>query len=300
MSQTLTEKRHLEMLHTALGEPLMQLLFDNDIIEIMANPNGKVFADTLSKGKYLTEIFLTPTQCLSIIKLIASLNNLLANETTPEVACELIFAAARFQAWIPPVSENPTFCIRKKAKKIFSLDNYVEQGWLSAQQRDLLKQAIQERRNILVAGGTGSGKTTFTNALLHELTHSDERILVLEDLPELQLHAKDVVTLRTTSTVSMRDLVKSCLRMRPDRIIIGEVRDSAALDLLKAWNTGHPGGICTLHANRADSVISRLADLMMEAVPQVPSHLIEEAVDVIIFMQKVGHHNYTITEVKAV
>jgi len=293
-----SEQRHLDMLKTALGNELVEFLADDNIIEIMANPDGKIWLDTLSKGKYAAEIILPDVQRLNIIKLIASFNHLLVNENHPEVACELAFAAARFQAWIYPVSEHPTFTIRKKARQILSLDDYVKNHWMTAQQADTLKKAIKNRYNILIAGGTGSGKTTFSNALLNELNQSSDRIIVLEDLPELQINADDVVTLRTNSVTTMRDLVKGSLRMRPDRIIIGEVRDGAALDLLKAWNTGHPGGFCTIHANRADSVISRLEDLIMEVVPQVPHRLIHEAVDIIIFMQKQGSRDYTVAEIK--
>ncbi|MDA7742533.1 ATPase, T2SS/T4P/T4SS family, partial [Francisellaceae bacterium] len=150
-------------------------------------------------------------------------------------------------------------------------------------------------------GGTGSGKTTFSNALLDILTGTDDRILVIEDLPELQVRVDDLVTMTTTSHVSMRDLVKGSLRMRPDRIIIGEVRDGAALDLLKAWNTGHPGGVCTIHANSVESVPYRLEDLIQEAVITVPRSLILQSVDLIVFISrdKAGKRKITdISELK--
>jgi P-type conjugative transfer ATPase TrbB len=298
MQDQQTTLRHLDMLKTALGIELVNYLQEDDVIEIMANPDGKIWLDTLSKGKYLTELTMQSMQRLNIIKLIASFNHLLVNDEHPEVACELQFAAARFQGWIYPVSSEPTFTIRKKARQILSLDDYVKHNWLTAAQAEQLKVAVKNRLNILIAGGTGSGKTTFANAMLHELTNCTDRIVVLEDLPELQISSQDVVTLRTTAKITMRDLVKGSLRMRPDRIIIGEVRDGAALDLLKAWNTGHPGGLCTVHANRADSVISRLEDLIQEVVPQIPHRLIQEAVDVIIFMQKHGNRDYKIAEIK--
>ncbi len=292
------QERHLEMLKTALGSDLVGFLAQDDVIEIMANPDGRVWLDTLSKGKYLTSFVLPSMQRLNVIKLIASFNQLLANEVNPEVACEIQFAQARFQGWIYPVSAEPTFTIRKKARQIFTLNDYVEKEWLTQKQLDCLKLAIKQRLNMIVAGGTGSGKTTFANALLNELAKSTDRIVVLEDLPELQVSSEDMVTLRTTAAISMQALVKGSLRMRPDRVIIGEVRDHAALDLLKVWNTGHPGGFCTIHANRADSVVARLEDLILEAVPQVPHRLINEAVDLVIFMQKSGHRDYLISEMK--
>ena len=183
--------------------------------------------------------------------------------------------------------ENPCFSIRKRALKIFSLQDYLNQGILKPDHYHALKKSVLNRKNILVVGGTGSGKTTFSNALLAELQNTQDRILVLEDLPELQVNASDVVNLITSDNVTMRDLVKGSLRMRPDRIIIGEVRDGCALDLLKSWNTGHPGGICTLHANSAQSAPSRLEDLIQEVVANAPINLIVEAIDLIVFIERV-------------
>lgn len=284
------------MLHTALGEALSDLLSQDDVIEIMVNSDGHVWVDTLSKGKYQTGIVLTDTQRITVIKLVASYYHLHIDSEQPELACEFPFAAARFQAWVYPVTSSPVFVLRKKALQVHTIEDYVANQWLSREYADLLIQAINQRCNILIAGGTGSGKTTFANALLHCLKNTSDRIIVLEDLPELQVSSDDAVCLRTSAHVSMRDLVKGALRMRPDRIVIGEVRDAAALDLLKAWNTGHPGGLCTLHANRAESVISRLEDLMLETVTHVPDRLVKEAVDVIVFMEKQGYRDYLISE----
>lgn len=295
-----TQRRHLEMLKTALGPEIVQFLEQDDVIEIMVNPDGKLWLDTLSQGKSATDLVLSEDQRLNIIKLIASASNLLANEDHPEIACELFFAAARFEGWIAPVSESPTFTLRKKARMVYTLENYLAKGWLSEKEINFLRQAIQQRLNILIAGSTGSGKTTFANALLNELANTDDRIIVLEDLPELQVSSKDHVSLKTTDKITMRDLVKGSLRMRPDRIVIGEVRDGAALDLLKAWNTGHPGGLCTLHANSASSVMARLEDLILESVSRVPERLIKEALDVVLFMTKKGHRDYQLAEIKLI
>jgi len=300
MPQDRTQNRHLDMLKTALGEEIVRFLEQDDVIEIMVNPDGKLWLDTLSQGKYATDLLLPENQRLNIIKLIASSNNLLINEDHPEIACELSFAAARFQGWVPPVSAHATFAVRKKARTLHTLEDYLQKGWLTQTQMDCLRKAIQSRLNILIAGGAGAGKTTFANALLNELANSEDRIIVLEDLPELQISSKDHVTLKTTEKITMRDLVKGCLRMRPDRIIIGEVRDGAALDLLKAWNTGHPGGLCTLHANSASSVFARLEDLILESVSRVPGRLIQEALDIVLFMRKKGHHHYELAEVELI
>ena len=143
---------------------------------------------------------------------------------------------------MPPVALQPSFAIRVPAARVFRLEDYVGGTTMSEAAACALRRAVKSRQNILVVGGTGSGKTTLTNALLAEIANEDHRILILEDTRELQCAAKDCVSLRTQASVSMRDLVRSTLRLRPDRIVVGEVRGGEALDLLKAWSTGHPGG----------------------------------------------------------
>lgn len=288
MFENKTIMRHLDMLTTSFGKDIVELMQDPNVIEIMLNPDGKLWAESYQKGKYFTGIMFNDKQATNIIKLVAAYHQEIADADHPEVACELPESGARFQGWLPPVATAPTFTMRKRATLIYTLDNYVEAGSLTQEQATQLRNQILERKNLLIAGGTASGKTTFANALLHELKECKDRIIVLEDLPELQISAADCVKLTTTSTVSMRDLVKGILRMRPDRIIIGEVRDGAALELLKAWNTGHPGGICTIHANSPEATISRLEDLVHEVVSVIPTRLIQEAIDTIVFMKR-GH-----------
>ena len=156
---------------------------------------------------------------------------------------------------------------------------------MSADVARVLSLAVVKRRNILVAGGTSSGKTTLANALLGKMAHLDERVILIEDTRELQSPARDTVALRTRAgSVSMADLVRSTLRLRPDRIIVGEVRGAEALDMLKAWNTGHPGGIATVHANSAASALLRIEQLIQEAVVRVPRRLVADAIDMIVFI----------------
>jgi len=297
MFENKTTKRHIDMLTTSFGKNIVELLEDPNIIEIMLNPDGKLWAESYQKGKYFTGIMFSDKQATNIIKLAAAYHQEIADAEHPEVSCELPETGTRFQGWLPPVAEAPTFTMRKRATRIFTLEHYVESGSITPEQATQLRNKVKERKNILIAGGTGSGKTTFANALLNELKDCKDRIIVLEDLPELQVTAADCVKLTTTSTVSMRTLVKGILRMRPDRIIIGEVRDGSALELLKAWNTGHPGGICTIHANSPEATISRLEDLVHEVVSVIPSRLIQEAIDMIIFMQRTHDGKYNINSI---
>jgi type IV secretion system protein TrbB len=286
MKTSKTSQRHLDMLTTAFGEQIAQLLEDPNVIEVMLNPDGKLWAESYAQGKYFTGVVLNPTQAGNVIRLVAATHAETVNSDHPIVACELPASGARFQGWLPPVVGSPTFTIRKRATRIYSLEDYLHDDAITAEDAAILRTAVATKKNILIAGGTASGKTTFANALLLLLKGSNDRVIVLEDLPELQVAVDDCVTLTTTNNVSMRDLIKGVLRMRPDRIIIGEVRDGSALELLKAWNTGHPGGICTIHANSPEATITRLEDLVREAVAEVPLRLIQEAVDIIVFMQR--------------
>lgn len=279
-------ERFIDMLHTAFGSQFNQWLNDPDVTEIMLNPDQKIFIETHSQGKIETPYTIETYQSSNIIKLLASLHNQVIDDKTPEIATELPEIKARFQGWAYPVVTAPCFVIRKHVSTATQLSDYIEQNSATAHQIKCIKKAIQERKNMVIIGGTGSGKTTLTNAILNELKNSNDRLLVLEDLPELIIHAPDHVRLRTSNDVSMRDLVKGTLRMRPDRIIIGEVRDGAALDLLKAWNTGHPGGICTLHANNPQQLPQRLEQLIQEVIPNVPKALIAQAIDLIIHIQR--------------
>jgi len=277
------------MLRTAMGPAIAAALGDPRVIEVMVNPDGALRVDVLGEGRVDTDVRLDPAQVERIIRLVASHARSEVHGDRPIVSAELPphgqGAGERFEGVLPPVSLAPCFSIRKPAARIFTLLDYVRDGIMSAEAARLLRLAVVERTNILVAGGTSSGKTTLANALLAEIAHRDERVILIEDTRELQCAAPDVVALRTRAgSVMMADLVRSTLRLRPDRIIVGEVRGPEALHMLKAWNTGHPGGIATVHANSAVSALYRIEQLVAEAVVTVPRRLIAEAIDLIIFI----------------
>ncbi|HEX4693637.1 P-type conjugative transfer ATPase TrbB [Sphingomonas sp.] len=277
------------MLRTAMGPTIAAALADPLVLEVMINPDGALRLDRLGEGRTDTGVRYDPAQVERIIRLVASHARTEVHASSPIISAELPphgeGAGERFEGVLPPVSLAPCFSIRKPATRLYTLMDYVGDGIMTPDVARLLSLAVVERRNILVAGGTSSGKTTLANALLVEMAHLDERVILIEDTRELQSPATDTVALRTrTGSVTMADLVRSTLRLRPDRIIVGEVRGGEALDMLKAWNTGHPGGIATVHANSATSALLRIEQLIQEAVVTVPRRLIAEAIDMVVFI----------------
>jgi P-type conjugative transfer ATPase TrbB len=274
--------RGARMLRTALGPAIASFLADPAVVEVMLNPDGRLWIDLLSTGLSDTGERLSPADGERIIRLVAHHVGAEVQPSNPRVSAELPETGERFEGLLPPIVAAPTFAIRKPAVAVFTLDDYIRAGSMSAEQAAILRQAVEKRRNVLVAGGTSTGKTTLVNALLAEVAKTADRVILIEDTRELQCQAPNLVALRTKDGVaSLSDLVRSSLRLRPDRIPVGEVRGPEALDLLKAWGTGHPGGIGTIHAGSALGALRRLEQLIQEAVVTVPRALIAETIDVI-------------------
>ena len=270
------------MLRTALGPSIAGYLEDPSIVEVMLNPDGCLWIDRLSGGLEDTGSRVAPADAERIVRLVAHHVGAEVHAASPRVSAELPESGERFEGLMPPVVAAPCFAIRRPAVAIFTLSDYVETGIMSARQAELLRAAVRERQNVLVAGGTSTGKTTLVNALLAEIATTGDRIVLIEDTRELQCTAPNLVALRTKDgAASLSDLVRSSLRLRPDRIPIGEVRGAEALDLLKAWGTGHPGGVGTLHAGSAIGALRRLEQLIQEAVITVPRALIVETINLI-------------------
>lgn len=284
-----TLKRRTAMLRTAFCRVIRDALAAPDTIEVMANPDGSIWIERVGEGVVVTNILLDAAARDRVIRLVAAGAGDARGGISSIVSAELPGSGERFEGLLPPVATSPCFSIRKAATTPFSIDNFVERGAMSAALARELRAAINARANIVVAGGTSSGKTTFANALLAEEALNDDRIVILEDTRELNCRAPNQVQLKTErGGANLSDLVRSTLRLRPDRIIVGEVRSGEALDLLKAWNTGHPGGITTLHANSARGALQRLEQLTLEATRNAPFELIAEAIDVIVFMSRAG------------
>src|SRR5689334_12589615 len=270
------------MLRTAFGAAIARFLEDPTIVEVMLNPDGRLWIDRLSSGLADSGEMVPPSDGERIVRLVAHSVGAEVHAAAPRVSAELPETGERFEGLLPPVVVAPTFAIRKPAVAVFTLDDYVARGMMTEERARALKQAVAARKNILVAGGTSTGKTTLTNALLVEVAKTSDRVILIEDTRELQCKAANLVALRTRDgVVSLSDLVRSSLRLRPDRIPIGEVRGAEALDLLKAWGTGHPGGIGTIHAGSALGALRRLEQLIQEAVVTVPRALIAETIDLI-------------------
>jgi P-type conjugative transfer ATPase TrbB len=298
--------RHQESLYHALGPLIAGALAQPDVVEIMANPDSSLWVDRAGVGRErLGRI--EPAAAETTIRLLASHMGETVNPDRPAVAGVLPRSGERFQGLLPPLAERPMFTIRKRATTVFTLDDYVSKGILSAPRAALIRQAVLDRKNILVAGGTGSGKTTFVNAILAEPAFRTDRVVLIEDTKELQCPAEDKVELLAKNTeprVTMTELLRMTLRLRPDRIIIGEVRGGEALALLKAWNTGHPGGVATIHANSAADALRRIEDLVGEASNIIPRRSIASAVNFVAFIKRIptspGREVSDIVEVKGI
>lgn len=270
------------MLRTALGPAIARYLDDAGIVEVMLNPDGRLWIDRLSEGLSDTGERLSAADGERIVRLVAHHVGAEVHAGAPRVSAELPETGERFEGLLPPVVAAPAFAIRKPAVAIFTLEDYVAARIMSAQQADTLRRGVANRANILVAGGTSTGKTTLINALLAEVAKTADRVVIIEDTRELQCAAPNLVAMRTKDGVaSLSDLVRSSLRLRPDRIPVGEVRGAEALELLKAWGTGHPGGLGTIHAGSAIGALRRMEQLIQEAVVTVPRALIAETIDLV-------------------
>lgn len=288
------ENRGYKLLDNALG-PLAISLMRDDVVEVYCNSNDlHIWIEYAGVGRVRTDIILNAEDRRKIIGIVASFSKTLADKERPIISAELPKYRYRFEGSLPDISILPSFNIRKPANVVYSLDDYVNQGVMSAKQKDIICLAVSKKLNILIGGGTGSGKTTLCNAILAEISQTSDRLIILEDTRELNCTAEDYEAFRTSYDVSMNMLLRTTMRRRPDRIVVGEVRDGAAYDLLKAWNTGHPGGISTVHANDAMESLKRIAALSLESCGNgssapplsIVNNLIGSTVNLVVFIAR--------------
>ena len=256
------------------------------VIEIMLNPDGRVWVDRAGEGMSLTETVMMPSEAEAFLRFVATESRATLSDDMPALAGTLPHWLARVQGFIPPVVSRPSFSIRKPAPVVYSLDDYLAKGVVTPEQRDALVRAVTDGQNILVGGGTGTGKTTFANALLRiAAERTNDRLYIAEDTPELQCSSPNKIMVRTKrGKFEMRDAIFAALRLRPDRIIVGEIRDGTALDLLKAWNTGHRGGMATIHANDTPGMLTRFCQLIEEDRKRADKVIVAEAIHVCVHL----------------
>jgi P-type conjugative transfer ATPase TrbB len=282
---------YAEMMARFLGGEVLAAFDDDDVTEIYLNPHdGLIRTDTRSRGRVSTGHTLDAHRVEMFLNAAATSLNATLTTSAPSLQAELPlarFRGSRLQGFIAPATIGPAFNIRKPPAVVFSLEDYCAAGILTSGQRSALSAAIAAHENILIAGGTNSGKTTLANALLREVTDRfpDERIVVLEDTVELQCSARDHLALRTGPAFSLADLVRATMRTSPNRIVVGEVRGAEALDLLDAWATGHPGGIGTCHATTAEGALLRLDRLAQRNNIPTQMPLIAESIHLVAVME---------------
>jgi type IV secretion system protein VirB11 len=287
---TETQTRRRASLRTAVA-PILRYLDDENVVEIMLNADGRVWVERVGAGMFEAPMRMGPEDALRMLRLVATEMNAELSDKNPSLAGKLPIWGARVQASIPPVVEAPVFALRKPARLVFGLEDYVARGILTDAEAGALRAAVRDRLNILVGGGTGSGKTTFANALLREVAGTSERVYLVEDNPELQCAAPNKVqVLVQPPTYTWNRAIMDAMRFRPDRIIVGEIRDGSALEMLKAWNTGHPGGIATVHANDTRAMLDRVCQLIEEVVPSAPRALVAQTINVCVHLRRDPSH----------
>jgi type IV secretion system protein TrbB len=280
--------RELRKLNADLGPVVLEALTDPLTVEVMLNADGRLWQERL--GEPMREIGTMPVpQAEAVLRCVAATLKTVVTREHPLLEGELP-DGSRFAGQLPPVVPAATFAIRKRASAVYTLGQYVDNGIMTLAQADALRQAVKDRRNLLISGGTGTGKSTLANAILADITrqYPDERLVVLEDTVELQVSSRNAVQYRTSENVDLRRLLRMTLRMRPDRVIVGEVRGAEALDLLIAWNLGHPGGLSTIHSNSAREALLRLEMLvgMHPGAPRDIERFIVETRPVVVHLER--------------
>ncbi len=282
------DRRVAEKLTRQLGDLVNAGLSDPEVTEIILNSNGALWFERF--GRPMEQVgTMQPHEAEAIISTIASIYRTTVTFQSPKLERELPFNGSRFVGLIPPVVAAPCFTLRKKATRVFTLAEYVAGGIATPRQADTIRAAVAARRNILVVGGTGSGKTTLANAIIHAISEAtpEHRVVMIEESVELQCSSPNHESLRAVEHFTTLDALRVTMRLRPDRIVVGEVRGVECLTLIDAWNTGHEGGVATVHANDARAGLTRVEALVRRAVTgAVPVQEIAAAVNLVVFITK--------------
>lgn len=289
------EIRTRKTLINAMGSSILEYLADTNVLELAVNTDQRLWIDTFDRGWVDTGHKVLPSIAKQIIYGVAAMADTVIDvENKPYLEAEMkpwepYWSKCRFQAELPDIVDVPIFNIRKHARTVFTLDDYVRQGTMTERQREVILQGIQNNENIIAAGGTSSGKTTLLNAILDKVSDTGDRLVIIEDTPELQCNAPNHVRLKTQKPyIDMNELLRMSLRLSPRRIVVGEVRGKEALTLLKAWNTGHDGGCATLHSDSALESLYRLEQMISEISVSPQQRTIGQAVGMVIYIKKDG------------
>lgn len=281
------DPRILEKFLRELGPHIRAALDDVRTEDIALNSDGRLWVKRQGEDYSLLGI-MNDRLALDMIGTVAYLRGEVVNASNPILEVDLPIYGARFEAVIPPVSSSPIFSIRTRNKNVKTFAMLIESGIVDERHVREIENAVRARSNILVAGGTGSGKTTFVNAILEaqQRLTPQHRTILIEDTPELNCKAENVVSLLSSVSVSMLDCLRVCMRLNPDRITVGEVRGAEAHTLIKSWNTGHPGGYATVHADDAYSALLRIQTLVAEAVQSPQQEEIARAINLVVFIRR--------------
>lgn len=293
---SLCDRRYQDVLEYHLS-PVFGIFNDKAVTDIEVNPDESVFVHMIDGTSRRLDIHIAHTSIAAAAALLASRTQNDVTDSSPSVAAVWPDPPMRIHIMLPPAVAAPCMVIRRFSATVFLLSHFTEMGTCTQSQEMLMRQLVSDRRNIIVSGETGAGKTTLINSLLGEIPSSD-RLYIIEDTRELQCFAPNHVSVLTGEKYSARMAIKDAMRFRPDRIIVGEVRDGAALDMLEAWNTGHPGGICSIHANSSDTVKQRLRSLVQQVSVSPQDALIDMAVNAVIQISLCSDGKRRITEIR--
>jgi type IV secretion system protein VirB11 len=294
--QEAVRARLRDKLSRECGPTVVNALADPKVVEVMLNADGQIWIDRHGEGLVFTGERMAPSAAESMLATCAAMLNTTVHYDSPILEGEFPLDGSRLQGLVAPLVRAPVFAIRKRTRTILTLEDFQSSGVIAgATDIEAIRCSVRERRNILIVGATGSGKTTLANAVLDEVARSapQDRLVAIEDTMELQVSVPNHVLLRSNSAIDMQRLLRATMRLRPDRIVVGEVRGGEALTLLKSWNTGHPGGVATVHANSAQAGLLRLRQLIYEAPeaanlsPAAIDAMIAEAVNVVLFIHRI-------------
>lgn len=295
------QERLLEKLSREVSGPIQAALADKEVIEIVCNSDGSIWKLSQNNGwKEIDRI--SPAKADSILSTVAALTENIINSKNPQIQCVFPLDGSRLQGLLPPAVTAPIFDIRKHSAHIFSIEEYIAANIMTKDQAEIIKQAVIGRKNILISGGTCSGKTTLTKTIIDlaaQLGAPGERFVIIEDTRELYCTAKNTVSIHAYTRDMLSQFTQSAMRLRPDRVILGEVRGREAYDLMYLLNSGHPGSFTTIHANNARLALHKFLMLARESGEDVHPQRVVECFDIVISIKRT-HTRLQVDEVAKV